>query len=271
MKIIKAGYEILTPITGDELKLIEIAGRTCYKSEKMITDDSAKEFVARMIKNHHEAMLEHSSLTIKFICDRGVSHELVRHRLASFGQESTRYCNYASEKHGGEITFIKPFFFEEGTRKYYDWEWAMQKAEDAYLSLIENGATPQEARSVLPNSVKTEVVMTANYREWRHFFNLRAARATGPAHPQMEEITVPLLRELTGLIPVVFDDIYAVIAPFKNDVEWLNQCDLRAISSMFEKELSAADVTFLSPEDRKRLIKNIYTAIEEIKKSKEKP
>lgn len=214
MKIIKAGYEILTPITGDELKLIEIAGRTCYKSEEKITDDSAKKFVKMLLDRHHEAMLEHSSLSIKFICDRGVSHELVRHCLASFGQESTRYCNYAGDKFGGELTFIKPLFFEEGTRYYNEWAWAMQKTEDAYLDLIELGATPQEARSVLPNSVKTEVVMTANYREWRHFFNLRAARATGPAHPQMEEIAVPLLREISNRIPVVFDDIYA---------NWLSQ------------------------------------------------
>lgn len=230
MKTIKAGYEILTPISdrgGDELRLIEIAGRTCYKSEDKITEDSGKEFVRKMIKNHHEAMLEHSSLTIKFICDRGVSHELVRHRLASFGQESTRFCNYASEKHGGEITFIEPFFFfdaverkmTEEERKKYEakrsaWEFAMKHAENVYLTLISLGATPQEARSVLPNSVKTEVVMTANYREWRHFFNLRAARATGPAHPQMEEITVPLLRELNNRIPVVFEDIYA---------NWLSQ------------------------------------------------
>lgn len=212
MKTIKAGYEILTPITGSELLMIERAGRTCYKSEDKITMASAEEFVRKMIKNHHEAMLEHSSLTIKFICDRGVSHEIVRHRLASFGQESTRFCNYAGNKFGNELTFIEPFFFEKNTKKYNDWEWAMQKAEDAYMSLIENGATPQEARSVLPNSVKTEVIMTANYREWRHFFNLRAARATGPAHPQMEEITRSLLHELTHKIPVVFDDIYAKMA-----------------------------------------------------------
>lgn len=217
MKTIKAGYEILTPISdrgGDELRLIEIAGRTCYKSEDKITEDSSKKFVKMLIDRKHEAMLEHSSLTIKFICDRGVSHELVRHRLASFGQESTRYCNYAGDKFGNELTFIEPLFFEEGSEKHTAWMAAMDIAEQSYLKLISLGATPQEARSVLPNSVKTEVVMTANYREWRHFFNLRAARATGPAHPQMEEITVPLLRELNNRIPVVFEDIYA---------NWLSQ------------------------------------------------
>jgi thymidylate synthase (FAD) len=207
MKVINPSFEILTPITGNELKLIEAAGRTCYKSENNITDESSKKFVAGLIKRGHEAMLEHSFLSIRFICDRGVSHELVRHRLASFAQESTRYCNYNKDKFGNELTFIKPLFFEFNTDDYRAWENAMEQAEYRYMQLIQNGRTPQEARSVLPNSVKTEVVMSTNYREWRHFFKLRAARATGPAHPQMEELTRPLLEELKKLIPVVFDDI----------------------------------------------------------------
>lgn len=208
MKIINASYEILTPITGDELKAIERAGRTCYKSEKNITEDSARDFVKKLIKNHHEAMLEHSSLSVKFICDRGVSHELVRHRLASFAQESTRYCNYGQDKFGNELTFIKPCFWAEESREYSNWLQAMSLAEMAYLTALDYGCAPQQARSVLPNSIKTEVIMTANYREWRHFLNLRAARATGPAHPQMEELAVPLLGKLAKLIPEVFDDIY---------------------------------------------------------------
>ena len=207
MKIIKSGYEILTPITGNELKLIEIAGRTCYKSNDKITEESAKKFVAGLIKRGHEAMLEHSILSIKFICDRGISHELVRHRLASFAQESTRYCNYSKDKFGNEITVIKPFFFEKGSTNYNAWYESCQAAENAYFKMLNNGATPQEARSVLPNSLKTEIIVTMNYREWRHFFKLRAARSTGPAHPQMEEITIPLLNEIKKLIPVVFDDI----------------------------------------------------------------
>ena len=214
MKVIKPGYEILTDITGNELKLIELAGRTCYKSEDKITDDSAKRFVSNIIKRGHEAMLEHSILSVKFICDRGVSHELVRHRLASFAQESTRYCNYGKNKFGNECTFIEPFFFRRkgtGDRDngalYNIWVDACEFSENTYLRMLELGATPQEARSVLPNSIKTEVVVTMNYREWRHFFKLRAARATGPAHPQMEEITRPLLEEVKKLIPVIFDDI----------------------------------------------------------------
>lgn len=208
MKIINASTEILTPITGDEIQRIEYAGRTCYKSEDKITDDSAKKFVENLIKRGHEAMLEHSSLSVKFICDRGVSHELVRHRLASFAQESTRYCNYSKDKFGNELTFIRPCFLKSGTDPYLYWENAMSDVEMYYFAMLDGGCTPQEARSVLPNSIKTEVVMTANYREWRHFFWLRAARKTGPAHPQMEELTVPLLKEVVNKIPVVFDDIY---------------------------------------------------------------
>lgn len=209
MKIIKAGYEILTPITGNELAQIEIAGRTCYKSENRISEGTAKDFVAMLIKRGHEAMLEHSFLSVRFICDRGISHELVRHRLASFAQESTRYCNYSLEKHNGEVTFIKPFFFEEDDNTFLVWLAHMDASEQAYLKMIVSGVPPQEARSVLPNSLKTEVVMTANYREWRHFFKLRCAPT---AHPQMQEITIPLLEELTRKIPVVFDDIFAEIS-----------------------------------------------------------
>lgn len=215
MKIVNASYEILTPITGEELKAIERAGRTCYKSEDKITDESARAFVKNLIKRGHEAMLEHSSLSVKFVCDRGVSHELVRHRMASFAQESTRYCNYSGDKFGNELTFIKPCFFEDGSSVYADWYSAMSNAEYIYLRMTGNGITPQEARSVLPNSIKTEVIMTANYREWRHFFNLRAARATGPAHPQMEELAVPLLKEIVNLIPDVFDDIYMKVLEYQ--------------------------------------------------------
>lgn len=213
MKIIKPSYEILTPITGKELREIEYIARTCYKSEDKITNESAWKFVDNLIRRGHEAMLEHMSLTVKFTCDRGVSHELVRHRLASFAQESTRYCNYSQEKFGRELTFIWPCFFGEyneenaTSEKSMYWRTAMLEVERCYLAMIDCGCTPQEARSVLPNSIKTEVVMTANYREWRHFFKLRAGRATGPAHPQMEELTMPLLEELREKIPVVFDDI----------------------------------------------------------------
>lgn len=208
MQIIKARYDILTPISEggiEELKHIEKIARVCYKSEDKISEDgsSAKKLVKNLIDRGHEAMIEHSSLSVKFICDRGVSHELVRHRIASFAQESTRYCNYANDKFGNELTFIEPFFWTN-CDLYYDWKAAMRAAEKSYLYLIERGAQPQEARSVLPNSIKTEITITANYREWRNFFKLRTAKA---AHPQMRELTIPLLAELKERIPVIFDDI----------------------------------------------------------------
>lgn len=186
------------------LKKIEECGRVCYKSEGRITNDSAEKFVATLIKRGHEAVLEHESITVKFIVDRGVSHELVRHRLASFCQESTRYCNYSKDDFGTEITVIKPCFLEEGTGAWWYWKNGCEKAEKAYFNLLKWGCTPEEARSVLPNSLKTEVVMTANLREWRHFFKLRTADA---AHPQMKEVARPLLDHLKKRIPVIFDDI----------------------------------------------------------------
>jgi thymidylate synthase (FAD) len=207
MKAIKPYFTILSNIDGQEiLYKIEKIGRTCYKSEGKMLEGSAEKFVANLIKRGHEAMLEHVSFTIKFVVDRGVSHELVRHRMASFAQESTRYCNYSKDEFGKEITFIIPYFLE-GSIGYDIWCDAMKHAEDGYFRLLNMGLTPQEARAVLPNSLKTEVIMTANLREWRHFFNLRAANKTGKAHPQMLEVTRPLLDELKKLIPVVFDDI----------------------------------------------------------------
>ena len=205
MKIINASYHIETPIDGAEiLKRIEKAGRTCYKSEDRITEESAENFVRMLIERGHESVLEHESITVRFICDRGISHEIVRHRLASFSQESTRYCNYSNYRFGSELTVIKPCFLKEKTGAYMSWFAAMHLADIMYSDMLAEGCTPQEARSVLPSSTKTEVVMTANLREWRHFLKLRTAKA---AHPQMRELTVPLLHELQERIPVVFDDI----------------------------------------------------------------
>jgi thymidylate synthase (FAD) len=207
MKVIKAGYEILNKdkINGmDILKDIERVGRTCYKSEDKITDDSAVKFVRGLIKHGHEAMIEHNSISIKFICDRGITHELARHRLASFAQESTRYCNYAADKFGNEITVIEPYFWITNSKEYEEWYLSCLCAEKSYFSLLELGATPQEARTVLPNSLKTEMIMSMNIRELRHLFILRCNPA---AHPQMRELMLPLLKELSDMIPVVFDDI----------------------------------------------------------------
>ena len=207
MKIIKPSYEILTPISKDgleELKRIETAARTCYKSEDKIAEDgsSARKMVKALITRGHEAMLEHSQLSVKFICDRGVTHEMVRHRLCSFAQESTRYCNYSGDKFGNELTFIEPFFFKDNLTYYSFWKDACQKCEDVYMYLISQGVPPQEARSVLPNSLKTEIVVTANYREWRTIFKLRCAK---DAHPQIREVMIPLQKELAEKLPEVFD------------------------------------------------------------------
>lgn len=205
MKIIKPRFVIDDEIgirRGLILEKLEQCGRTCYKSEDQITPGSARKFVAMVIKSGHESVIEHVSVTVRFICDRGVTHEIVRHRLVSYSQESTRYCNYKS--HG--IQVIKPLFFVGDDKKYQIWLNAMRACEKAYKDLINAGATPQEARSVLPNSLKTEIVMTCNLREWRHFFRLRCSKK---AHPQMREITIPLLRKFQKLIPVIFDDIEA--------------------------------------------------------------
>lgn len=216
MQIIKAGYEILDLLNGEEiLKKIERVARVCYKSEDKIGEGTAEKMVRALVKSKHEAMLEHFSFSVKFIVDRGVSHELVRHRVASFAQESTRYCNYGNK--GGEITVIEPCYLKKPVGvmnmdnpeevRWLSWYNSVSKAEDAYITMLEHGATPQEARAVLPNSLKTELVMTANLREWRHFFSLRACGATGKPHPQMLEVAVPLLKEIKSLIPVVFDDL----------------------------------------------------------------
>ena len=207
MKIIKPDVQFITPIDGATiLKRLEQCGRVCYKSEDKITEGSAEKFVAGIIKRGHEAVLEHYSFTVKFICDRGVSHEIVRHRMASYCQESTRYCNYSKEGFDGEITVIRPSFLTEGTPGWQYWKVACRMAEKSYFELLDWGCSPQEARSVLPNSLKTEVVMTANIREWRHFLKLRCSPA---AHPQMREVALILLEKVNWLILVCFNDIWS--------------------------------------------------------------
>ena len=205
MKVIKANAFIEDKIDGSEIiKKIEKIGRVCYKSENNITDDSAERFIKNIIKNGHESVLEHVSITLRVICDRGVTHEIVRHRIAAYSQESTRYCNYSKDKFGNEITVIEPLFFEKGSLEYKIWEDTMKEIEKNYFKLLELGRTPEEARSILPNSLKTEIVMTMNLREWRHFFKLRCSNK---AHPQMREVALIMLKLLKDKIPVVFDDI----------------------------------------------------------------
>lgn len=220
MKLIKPYYEILSKIEGKEmLKSIERAGRTCYKSEDQIIDESAEKFIKMLIERGHESVLEHEKISILFVCDRGVSHELVRHRIASFSQESTRYCNYSKDKFDNQLTFIIPCWtkLQDGFTHTFpliksdpeffpvvEWFNSMISSEKCYNELISLGWQPQQARSILPNSLKTEIVVTANLREWRTIFKQRISKA---AHPQMRELMCPLLDELKMIIPIVFNDI----------------------------------------------------------------
>jgi len=229
MKFIEPSYEILTPTDGKEiLMFLERAIRTAYKSENKITPSSAPKLIRKIVHTYkHLSTIEHVSISVKFICDRGVSHEIVRHRLASYTQESTRYCNYTKNKFQNQLTYIIPPWLSKEAKQFLQavtcsrpeiipdgipdkymlelWLTSLKAAEDAYLNLIRHGGwTPQQARSVLPNALKTELVMTANLREWRHFFELRTAPE---AHPQMRELAKPLLQEFRGKIPVIFDDI----------------------------------------------------------------
>ncbi len=201
MEIIEQGHVILTEIDRYKiLRGLELAGRTAYKSEDKITEGSASKFITNIIKRGHESVIEHFSISVCFITDRGVTHELVRHRLCAYTQESTRYCNYA----GKQMQFIKPEFWDDDTESQELWLKAMTEAENFYNKLIEMGDSPQEARTVLPNSLKTEIVCTANLREWRHILKLRTSST---AHPQMRALMQPLLNELKNKLPEIFEDI----------------------------------------------------------------
>lgn len=206
MKVIQQSYEILTDLSNPIetiLKPIERAARTCYKSEDRTTDDSCLKMCKMLIERGHTAMLEHSQLSVKFIVDRGISHEIVRHRLFSFAQESTRYCNYSKDKFGKEIKVISlnDYLDSDSYRVWYD---SCMFAEHEYFALLEKGVKPEIARGVLPTSLATEIVVTGNIREWRHFFSLRISNF---AHPQMRSIMRKLLDEFKSKIPVLFDDI----------------------------------------------------------------
>lgn len=196
---------------------IEKAARICYKSENLITEGSAQKMVRSLIKRGHEAMLEHASIAVLFITDRGITHELVRHREASFAQESTRWCNYSKDKFENNCTFINPYQLikddqisknQSNTQLIYDvWCEACLQSENAYMKMLELGASPQVARSVLNNSLKSEIVVTANIREWRHIFKMRAVETYGKPHPQMKALMHSLLEKFAEAMPELFDDI----------------------------------------------------------------
>lgn len=202
MRIVEPSFEILNaPKREEVLRYLELCGRVCYKSEDKMTEESASRFVKFLIERGHESPIEHISISVRIICDRGVSHEWVRHRIASYSQESTRYCNYVNAKFGSELSFIRPYFAKEGEMLFTVWKEACENAEKAYMDMLEAGAKPEDARSVLPNSLKTEFICTMNLREWRHFFALRCAKA---AHPAMREIAVPLQEAFREMLPELF-------------------------------------------------------------------
>ena len=212
MQVIKPSIEIIDMEDYEKIvKKIERIGRVCYKSEGKITEDSAEKFIKGLLKRQHESVIEHENVTVRFVCDRGVTHEIVRHRIASYSQESTRYCNYSGDKFDNQITVIdlaSGFQYdlskENDKAKYEVWTKAMENAEQSYFRMLELGATPQEARSVLPNSLKTEIVVTMNLRSWRNFFRLRV---DSHAHPQMREVATMLYEEFKKRLPVFVADL----------------------------------------------------------------
>lgn len=242
--LVRPGYEFLQkPDPAEALRLIETAGRTCYKSEQRMGPETAPEFVRRIVARGHESVLEHSLVTVRFVVDRGVSHELVRHRLAAYSQESTRYCDYGGQR----LSFVIPPWLDLSPGRYGlsggatpEWQctpaaaataeaagagaptpltaiepaaraWlaALAAATQAYEGLRALGWAPQQARAVLPHALKTDIVVSANFREWRHILRLRSAAA---AHPQIREVMLPLLRAFAALYPALFSDLLPATA-----------------------------------------------------------
>jgi thymidylate synthase (FAD) len=202
MKIVKPSVELIW-MTSNPLQVIEKCGRIAYKSEDKITESSAESFVKMILKNGHESVIEHASMSYKVICDRGVSHEIVRHRLFSYTQESTRYCNYGK----GDIQFIMPPYethdtFDNGHVPNNILK-ALIQCEDSYKYFIEIGEKPQIARSVLPSCLKTEIAITGNFREWRYFFKMRTAKN---AHPQMQQIAKMILNDAKSRVNLIFEE-----------------------------------------------------------------
>ena len=205
MKIINHKVDIIYPsrVTEwvDEARKIEAAARTCYKSENYVSEDSWKSLIKKLKENNHGAMLEFGNFICRITTDRGVSHELVRHRLASYAQESTRYCNYGKNKFNNELTFIKPVEIDISKNEFKIWKSAMEAAEESYLTLIEEKVKPENARSVLPNSLKTEVVMKCNWRELLHMLDLRTSAA---AHPDIRYVMNMIKDVFMENIPELF-------------------------------------------------------------------
>lgn len=208
MKIISPSYKIIY-ISKNPIQRIEEVARTCYKSQSSDSPEESLNLIRRLIQREHFAMLEFAYISVLFVTDRGVSHELVRHRLASYAQESTRFCNYNKNKFNNEISVIRPYWLDwmdEKSFEYFSWKQVCSNSEQTYLKLIQSGCSPQQARTVLPLSLKTEINISTNIREWRHIFKLRALNPK--AHPEIRKIMIPLLADLNYKIPVVFEDLW---------------------------------------------------------------
>lgn len=199
--------QVLVPeseLRADKLNNLERYARICYKSEDKMGEEYNERFLSSIISRGHESVIEHEKATVMFIVDRGITHEIVRHRIGSYSQESTRYCNYSQDKFGHEITVIKPFYLAENDAAYEEWIKGCEAAEKAYFAMLNQGCSAQEARAVLPTCLKTEIAVTYNMREWRHFFDLRCSAA---AHPQMREVAIPLLLLFKAKLPILFDKV----------------------------------------------------------------
>lgn len=211
MKITEASAKLMNPFYDEicddfylqlQLKHVEKCGRICYLSEPKNPEGSTDKFIRMLIKNGHESPLEHGGCTFKIVTDRAISQEVVRHRLASYSQESTRYCNYANGKFSREITVIESSGLAENEAR--EWLDAMEHLEGTYLLMIDSGVKPEKARDVLPLCLKTELMMTANFREWRHFLKLRGSRM---AHPEIRKIAKQIYKVFQRAIPVLVEDI----------------------------------------------------------------
>ena len=205
MRIIKPSVEIVSNFSGLEVaKHIELCGRSCYASCNLITEDSYKTFLKNILSKEHESVVEHYSVTVKFIGSRAFSHQIVRHRIASYSQQSMRYCNFSRDKFGSEIRFIQPPRIQSNTPEFVIWQRQVEGAEKAYMDLIDLGIKAQDARSVLPISTATEVIVTMNLRSWRHYLRLRTDKHTQDEHRLLAQ---DLLNQFKAEIPIIFDDI----------------------------------------------------------------
>lgn len=213
MQLISPSVNLIAPTSENYflmLDTIEKAYRVCYNSQLSATREDCENFIKRMVATGHESPLEHVNITVEIVTDRAVSHELVRHRIASYSQQSQRYCNYSKEKFGSEISFVKPYWLDAADEDtYYAYINFLTTAEKQYLRFVRSGMSAQDARGVLPNATATALVMTMNIRSWRNFFKLRAIGTTGKPHPDMQRLATKILSLLDENFPCFFEDLFS--------------------------------------------------------------